>query len=162
MDPPQETFTPSEAAAISGLGLRAIQREIDEGPLKTARAGRNGPRRQINKHDLLYLVLVRDFELLFSKRGKDLIYNTVRRCRPLGPGVAIKRASPVLGLLDLQKAWSEMVRQLARLTKARAMVVSDPEIRGGEPVIGGTRIGVYEVAWMLERGATKEDLLSGY
>jgi len=42
------------------------------------------------------------------------------------------------------------------------MVVVDPEIRGGEPVIKGTRIGVYEVATMLQRGASKEEILSGY
>jgi len=52
--------------------------------------------------------------------------------------------------------------QLGSLAKAAAMVVSDPEIRGGEPVIKGTRIGVYEVATMLQRGASKEEILSGY
>jgi uncharacterized protein (DUF433 family) len=52
--------------------------------------------------------------------------------------------------------------EIATLATAKAMVVSDPEIRGGEPVIQGTRIGVYEVATMLKRGASKEDILSGY
>ena len=52
--------------------------------------------------------------------------------------------------------------EIATLAKAKAMVATDPEIRGGEPVIKGTRIGVYEVATMLERGAGKEDILSGY
>jgi uncharacterized protein (DUF433 family) len=42
------------------------------------------------------------------------------------------------------------------------MVVCDPEIRGGLPVIKGTRIGVYEVAAMLDQGETEEEFLEGY
>jgi len=109
----------------------------------------------------LYFVLVKDFEKLFSKHGKQLIYRAVRRSWPPQPDAASEEPA-VLGLLDLQKAWSEMTQQLAKLARAKTMVVSDPEIRGGEPVIRGTRIGVYEVATMLERGAGEEEILSGY
>jgi uncharacterized protein (DUF433 family) len=42
------------------------------------------------------------------------------------------------------------------------MVVEDPEIRGGKPCVSGTRIGVYEVAKMLEQGAPEEEILEGY
>lgn len=157
----QETFTPSEAAAVCRLALRSVQREIDEGPVRKARATRAGHRRRLTKPDLLYFVLVKDFEKLFSKHGKELIYRAVRRSWPPRPDAAIKDPT-VVGLLDLQKAWSEMTERLAKLARAKAMVVSDPEIRGGEPVIRGTRIGVYEVATMLERGASTEELLSGY
>jgi uncharacterized protein (DUF433 family) len=162
MDQAQETFTPSEAAAISGLALRSVQREIDEGQVRKARAAPTTGRRYLTKHDLLYLVLVRDFEKLLSKHGKELIYKAVRRSWPSNGELTVKAPDPLLKLLDFKKARSEMRGQLGKLTKAKAMVASDPEIRGGEPVIKGTRIGVYEVATMLERGAGKEELLSGY
>ena len=42
------------------------------------------------------------------------------------------------------------------------MVVEDPEIRGGEPCIRGTRVGVYEIARMLEHGAPEDEILEGY
>jgi uncharacterized protein (DUF433 family) len=42
------------------------------------------------------------------------------------------------------------------------MVVEDPEIRGGEPCIKGTRIGVYEIADMLDQGASEAEILEGY
>jgi uncharacterized protein (DUF433 family) len=48
------------------------------------------------------------------------------------------------------------------LAKAKAMVISEPGSRGGEPVIKGTRIGVYELSTMLKRGATAEEILAGY
>jgi uncharacterized protein (DUF433 family) len=162
MDRSRETFTPSETAAISGVTLRSIQREIDEGLVRNGRATRAGRRRRLTKSDVLYFVLVKDFEKLFSKRGKQLIYRAVRKCWPPAPHAAAKESAPVLGLLDIQKASSEMTAQLAKLVRAKEMVVSDPEIRGGEPVIKGTRIGVYEVATMLQRGASREEILSGY
>src|SRR5215472_7801825 len=49
-----------------------------------------------------------------------------------------------------------------KLKQARGMVVEDPDIRGGEPCIRGTRVGVYEVASMLEQGASEEEILEGY
>ncbi len=158
---PQETFTPSEAAVVSGLALHSVQREIDEGPLRKARPALFGVGRRLNKNDLLYLALVKDFQKLLSRRGKELIYTAVRKYPPLGAKSAAKQPH-VFGLLDIQKARSEVRGQLSRLAQAKAMVVSDPEIRGGEPVIKGTRIGVYEVATMLQRSASKEEILSGY
>jgi hypothetical protein len=91
----EETFTPSEAAAICRLALGSIQREIDEGPVRKARPARVGDRRHLNKHDLLYLALVRDFEKLLSKHGKELIYKAVRRYSPLSPKSALKERAPV-------------------------------------------------------------------
>ncbi len=42
------------------------------------------------------------------------------------------------------------------------MVLRDPEILGGEPVIRGTRIPVHLVGDILEQGANEEEILSGY
>lgn len=42
------------------------------------------------------------------------------------------------------------------------MVIEDGEIRGGEPCIRGTRVGVYELAKMLEQGASEHEILEGY
>ncbi len=46
--------------------------------------------------------------------------------------------------------------------KAHAMVVSDPEIMGGTPVIRGTRIPVRLVAEMRLQGTSVEEILAGY
>jgi uncharacterized protein (DUF433 family) len=46
--------------------------------------------------------------------------------------------------------------------KADAMIVSDPEIMGGTPVIRGTRIPVRLVAEMRRQGASVEEILEGY
>jgi uncharacterized protein (DUF433 family) len=64
--------------------------------------------------------------------------------------------------LDLKDIVKEVRSKLILLNRARKMVIEDPEIRGGEPCIRGTRIGVYEIGAMLEQGASEEELLAGY
>ncbi|WP_415256540.1 DUF433 domain-containing protein [Sulfitobacter sp.] len=51
--------------------------------------------------------------------------------------------------IDLPKSIAETVSKMLDLAAAEANVVFDPEIRGGLPVMRGTRIGVYEIADLL-------------
>jgi uncharacterized protein (DUF433 family) len=64
--------------------------------------------------------------------------------------------------IDTSVAWQDMIGRLADTTAARFAVVSDPDIRGGEPVVRGTRIPVHLLRSMVEQGATNEELLSDY
>jgi uncharacterized protein (DUF433 family) len=43
-----------------------------------------------------------------------------------------------------------------------SVVVSDPEIRGGEPVVRGTRIPVHTLAELARQGAPRDELLEDY
>ena len=45
----------------------------------------------------------------------------------------------------LSSIWDDVDRRLKQLRKAQDMVVEDPEILGGAPVIRGTRIPAYDV-----------------
>lgn len=49
-----------------------------------------------------------------------------------------------------------------RLEKAREMVVEDPEILSGTPVIKGTRIPVHDVAALLDAGTPLDEILMCY
>lgn len=48
--------------------------------------------------------------------------------------------------VDLTGSVTKTVLRMASLASAEAAVLFDPEIRGGLPVMRGTRIGVYELA----------------
>ena len=50
----------------------------------------------------------------------------------------------------------------AKLAKAREMVVEDPEILSGTPVVRGTRIPVYDIAASVSAGLSSERLRSAY
>jgi uncharacterized protein (DUF433 family) len=64
--------------------------------------------------------------------------------------------------LDPEGAWEEMTERLAEATAAKFAVVSDPEIRGGEPVVRGTRIPVHLLQDLMAQGATHDELLADY
>ena len=98
-----------------------------------------------------------------TREGKDKLHDEIivywRSGKPA------KKELPVFGgrlLLDLKLVLKEVRSRLKRLEQAGAMVFEDAEIRGGVPCIRGTRIGVYEVASMLEQGAAEEEILEGY
>ncbi len=161
----ERTFTPSEAAVVSGVPVKTVHREIDEGPLKPKRR-RPGSKRALSEQDLFYLAAAKGLDtrlVQLTSEGKDKLHDAIivywRSKKPA------QKELPVFGgrlLLDLKLVREEVRSRLERLERARVMVVEDPEIRGGEPCIRGTRIGVYEVASMLEQGATEEEILEGY
>ncbi|MGC1400726.1 MAG: DUF433 domain-containing protein [Candidatus Binatus sp.] len=142
-----------------------MHREIDEGPLKSKRQ-RPGSKRALSEEDLFYLAAAKGLDtrlVQLTSEGKDKLHDAIivywRSKKPA------KKELPVLGgrlLLDLKLVLEEVRSRLKRLERARTMVVEDPEIRGGEPCILGTRIGVYEVASILEQGAAEEEILEGY
>jgi uncharacterized protein (DUF433 family) len=65
-------------------------------------------------------------------------------------------------LLDVSSSWRQIDDRLAKAIVAQHVVVSDPDIRGGEPVVRGTRIPAYLLHDLAEQGATEEELLADY
>lgn len=62
---------------------------------------------------------------------------------------------------DLREPRRELAERLRALRRARALVVSDPEIMGGDPVFHGTRVPVHLIAMLAEKESA-EDFLKGY
>jgi uncharacterized protein (DUF433 family) len=161
----ERIFTPAEAAVASGVPVRTIHREIDEGPLKSA-LKKNGNKRALREEDLVYLAAAKRFDpalVQLTSEGKNRLHDAIvtyydrRRAQKWG--------FPLFGggfSLNLKGVVREIRSKLTLLDRARKMVIEDPEIRGGEPCIRGTRIGVYEIGAMLEQGASEEELLDGY
>jgi uncharacterized protein (DUF433 family) len=161
----EKRFTPSEAAVVSGVPVRTVHREIDDGPLKHRR-GSSAGKRSLREEDLLYLALAKGLDtrlVQLTSEGKDKLHDAiVTYHRRRGPA---KREFSVFGgglSLDLKRVLDDVRTSLTRLERASKMVVKDPETRGGEPCIRGTRIGVYEIAGMLEQGASEDEILGGY
>jgi uncharacterized protein (DUF433 family) len=161
----ERTFTPGEAAVVSGVPVKTVHREIDEGPLKPKRKTA-GSKRSLFEVDVFYLAVAKGLDtrlVQLTSEGKDQLHDAiVTYCRKRGPA---KRQFPVFGgglSLDLKRVLDEVRLRLMRLERARKMVVEDPEIRGGEPCIRGTRVGVYELARMLEQGTSEDEILAGY
>jgi uncharacterized protein (DUF433 family) len=71
------------------------------------------------------------------------------------------RRSPVEGGLlkvNLREPWRELATALHQLHRARHLVVTDPDILGGEPVFRSTRMTVHPIAAELANGASEVEL----
>jgi uncharacterized protein (DUF433 family) len=64
--------------------------------------------------------------------------------------------------IDLAPAVCDVKERLVRLSDAKKMVVCDPEILSGTPVIAGTRVPVYDVAASFENGIGISTILEAY
>jgi uncharacterized protein (DUF433 family) len=157
----EQTFTPAEAAVVSGLPVRAVQKAIDD---RILARGRKSRRRELTEPDLLYLVTIKGFDPRLVKltgKAKDALRRSIAarwQSGKVGP-----RGVSFGGLLvDVSAIAAQVRSSLSKLERARRMVVSDPEILGGVPVIRGTRIPVYLIGDTLEQGASDQEILSGY
>ncbi len=64
--------------------------------------------------------------------------------------------------IDLREPRRDLATALRALRRARDLVVSDPDILGGDPVFRGTRIPVHLIATLIGQGSTERDLLEAH
>ncbi len=64
--------------------------------------------------------------------------------------------------IDLREPRRELATSLRELRRARQLVISDPDIMGGDPVFRGTRVPVHLIAALAAQGETEADMLKGY
>jgi len=164
-------ITAVQAAWLTDLSPKAINAAIDKGELAAVRkAVSKGRSRRLNASDVLYLALRKNVAPMLSRTAKRELYRClVTRTdwsQPemwagarsdweisLGSGLLIIQAKSTFRLLA--KRW-EALRQ------AETDVVSDRDIRGGEPVIRGTRIPVYMISDLVAQGAEAKELFEDY
>ncbi|RTL85769.1 MAG: DUF433 domain-containing protein [Hyphomicrobiales bacterium] len=64
--------------------------------------------------------------------------------------------------IDLAPFVRRTKERMDRLAAARQLVVSDPEILGGAPIVRGTRVPVYDVAGCVAAGLPTKCILAAY
>ena len=77
------TFTPSEAAVASGVPLKIVNQEIDQGPLKAARK-ESGSKRSLKEDDLFYLVIANRLDTHSSSSRQKAKTASTQRSLPTG------------------------------------------------------------------------------
>jgi uncharacterized protein (DUF433 family) len=71
-------------------------------------------------------------------------------------------AGPVQIKVDLREPRHELAASFRNWRRARSLVVSDPDILGGDPVFRGTRVPVYLIAKLATEGSAEADILEAY
>lgn len=153
-------YTTTEAAAVSGLALKAVNNLIDKHIVDVARPTEGGARSARRYLTHSHLLCMRLEHFLAGSLPVDRRQSIFREVAAK-PDAAMVQANSVLHV-DVAKARREVEARVHDLEEAESLIQVDAGTLGGEPVFKGTRVPVYGVAAMLDAGADRDEILSGY
>lgn len=160
-----ELLTTTEAAVVASVSVRDVNRVIDEGILPREFVNVAQGRRVLASGCALISFYFESAKRLTSEVRLWAIRNAASRLRTamtaklLNENWTFKDEFVTIDLAPfLHKTWERGLR----LKEARAMVTISPEILSGEPVIGGTRIPVYDVAASVSAAVPMDRILAAY
>ena len=157
-----DNLTTNEAAIAAGVTVAKVNRVIDR-KILPKRLYSTSESRTVRKDACVWIAFY--FEtaewLTAAARSKairnGLVHNhswlELKNCR-----VEESRAVQVY----LSHIWEDVDRRLHQLKEAQEMVIKDPEILRGTPVIKGTRIPVHGVATLVDSGTAVGEILKIY
>jgi uncharacterized protein (DUF433 family) len=155
MQPHETLFTPTEAAVLTGLPLKAVNNAIDKKTVSVV-AGEEGSR-LLDARALVSLSLERRLSDRIAPELRRQVFDALAESS--GNVVSLEGG---LVKIDLRETRRELAMSLRELRRASRLVVSDPEIMGGDPVFRGTRVPVHMIAELVAQGSTQAELLEGY
>jgi uncharacterized protein (DUF433 family) len=163
-----DMLKPTEAAVVARVALRDVNRVIDERILPEAFFSLDDGRRVAATACTLISFYFDSARRLTSEERLFAIREAGARLHRL-------RARSLAALvtedwtvrddflsIDLAPFVRRTNERMDRLAAARAMVVSDPHILAGTPVIRGTRIPLHDVAASVAAGLPLERILAAY
>jgi uncharacterized protein (DUF433 family) len=159
MNAQPDTFTPAEAAVIAGVSVRDVHRMIDEHIL---------PDRLFDsKESRSFKSQACVFISFYFGAADRLTAEERQRTIVLASKVADwsktrKIVQDEFLTIDFASFSRGVEERLDRLRAARDLVVADPEILSGTPVIRRTRVPVYDVAASVAAGIPMDRILSSY
>src|SRR5271163_1014030 len=158
MQPHDILFTPTEAAVLTGLPLKAVNNAIDKKTI-SAIAGEDAgrPTRLLDAIALVSLSLERRLSDRIAPELRRKVFDALA-----GSPRNVASLEGGLVKIDLREPRRELAASLRDLRRARRLVVSDPEIMDGDPVFRGTRVPVHLVAELTAQGANPPELIEGY
>ena len=151
-------FTPTEAAVLTRLSLKAVNNAIDKKTVPAVAGNREG-------HSTRLLDLRALMSLTLERRLADRFVPELRRELFHALSDAPRNTVSLDGgflRIDLREPRRELATSIRELRRARQLVIRDPDIMGGEPVFRGTRVPVHMIAAQVGQGASETDLLESY
>jgi uncharacterized protein (DUF433 family) len=151
-------FTPTEAAVLTRLSVKAVNNAIDKRAIPAVAGRRSGyATRLLNPRALLSLALERRLADRFVPELRREVFEALASA----PRNTVSLDGGFLKI-DLREPRRELATSMRELRRARQLVVSDRDIMGGVPVFRGTRVPVHLIASLLGQGSNETDLLAGY
>jgi uncharacterized protein (DUF433 family) len=148
-------FTPTEAAVLTGLPLKAVNNAIDKQTVSAVPTEAGG--RLLDARALVSLSIERRLSDRIAPELRRQVFDALAR----SPRNVVSIEDGLVKI-DLREPRRELATSLRELRRARRLVVSDPDILGGDPVFRGTRVPVHLIAELVAKGSTQAELLEGY
>jgi uncharacterized protein (DUF433 family) len=148
-------FTPTEAAVLTGLPLKAVNNAIDKKTISAVAGDEGG--RLLDARALVSLSLERRLSDRLAPELRRQLFDALA-----GSPRNVVSLEGGLIKIDLREPRREVASSLRELRRARRLVVSDPDNMGGDPVFRGTRVPVHMIAELVTKGSTQAELLESY
>jgi len=161
-----EMLTPTEAAVVSGISDRNANRAIDEKILPEIyyRVDPNGTR-QFKADACVFLSFYFNMaKRLTAEERLRIIAFASKQLSEVPESILEKQwlIRQEFLMIDLAPFLRGVRERMAKLVAAYALVVEDPEVLSGTSVLRGTRIPVYDVAFLVKAGEPLERILEDY
>jgi uncharacterized protein (DUF433 family)/uncharacterized protein YjiS (DUF1127 family) len=149
-----------EVAALSGTTVAAVNRCIDRRVIVGVRRARNG--RRLPPYAASFMALKNELDALGVSQQASR-----RLCRALSRLSDDELPATDIALSHAFRVNTAAVADVAERTQRylasrNRWITADPQIKGGVPVIRGTRIGVYSVQQRLDGGETIQELVEDH
>ena len=140
---------------VADVSVRDINRVFDEG-LLPSRFLRHAKGRRMRSDACAFVSF-------YFRTADDLTADARSRVIRVmaGPGAPPVYSDEIM-TVSLERFTKDASKRHAVLQQAKAMVVEDPDILAGTPVLRGTRIPVHDIAAAARAGASRERLLAAY
>jgi uncharacterized protein (DUF433 family) len=148
-------FTTTEAAVLTGLSLKAVNNAIDKKTVSAVPGEEGG--RLLDARALVSLAVERRLADRVTPELRRKVFDALAEA----PRNTVSLVGGLLKI-DLREPRRALAASLRELRRARQLVLSDPEILGGDPVFRGTRVPVHMIAGFLAQGSTPAELIEGY
>ncbi len=162
--PAAATLTPREVAELSGVPKRVIEKAIEERVLRVRFRAARGParhsRRMLPLHAVAYAAVIAKLDLRLTTAHKKRLLSKLAHLRPADIRSARVELAPAVEI-DIGRLVGDVVDRAERYRANRdTSIVIDEAIKGGTPVIRGTRMTVYSVLGRVDHGETIDDILA--
>jgi uncharacterized protein (DUF433 family) len=149
-------FTPTEAAVLTGLSIKAVNNAIDRNTVSAVPSEEGC--RLLDARALVSLSIERRLPAgITTPELRRKVFDALAEA----PRNAVSLEGGLLKI-DLREPRRELAASLRDLRRARRLVVSDPEILGGDPVFRGTRVPVHLIAELTAQSSKPAELIAGY
>ena len=148
-------YTPAEAAAVSGIGLKSIHNAIDKQIIEARVASRH--RGALTDNELLRLKIWYEVGSVLTADRRKRLFDAIRD----DPLAATVKADEFL-IVDFARAREQLATHAQALREAETIIQSIKGVLGSEPVFKRTHVPARAIAAMMAQGATPTEILEGY